>query len=39
MHFLNLYVFSRIRRYKTIEKAPPPVLPDEITNPTTARGM
>ena len=34
MHFFNLYVFSRIRRHKTIEKAPPPVLPDAFRNPT-----
>ena len=29
MHFLNLYVFSRIRRATTLREAPPPVLPRE----------
>lgn len=29
MHFLNLYVFSRIRRNTTIANAPRPVPPDE----------
>lgn len=28
MHFLNLYVFSRIRRHATIRNAPRPVPPD-----------
>jgi len=28
MHFLNLYVFSRIRRRAVLEIAPPPVEPD-----------
>ena len=27
MHFFNLYVFSRIRRSKSIRSAPPPVKP------------
>lgn len=29
MHFLNLYIFSKIRRNKTLASAPPPVKPDE----------
>lgn len=28
MHFLNLYVFSRMRRHARLESAPPPVEPD-----------
>ena len=28
MHFLNLYVFSRMRRRARLESAPPPVEPD-----------
>src|SRR3954465_8781443 len=28
MHFLNLYVFSRIRNRTVLETAPPPVAPD-----------
>jgi hypothetical protein len=28
MHFLNLFVFSRMRRRATLEHAPPPVDPD-----------
>lgn len=28
MHFFNLFVFSRIRRHKTLAEAPPPVAPD-----------
>jgi hypothetical protein len=28
MHFLNLYVFSRIRRRAVLDMAPPPVEPD-----------
>lgn len=28
MHFLNLYVFSRIRRRAALERTPPPVEPD-----------
>ena len=28
MHFLNLYVFSRIRRHAAIKNAPRPVPPD-----------
>ncbi|HEU0175114.1 MAG TPA: hypothetical protein VFV58_12715 [Blastocatellia bacterium] len=31
MHFLNLYVFSRIRRRGVLAYAPPPVLPDGCT--------
>jgi len=30
MHFFNLYVFSRIRRSKTIAEAPRPVAPDAL---------
>jgi hypothetical protein len=30
MHFLNLYVFSRIRARAALDDAPPPVDPDEI---------
>ena len=33
MHFFNLYVFSRIRRAKRIERAPRPVQPDAMTAP------
>jgi len=29
MHFLNLYVFSRIRRHAAIRRAPRPVAPDQ----------
>jgi hypothetical protein len=29
MHFMNLYVFSRIRRRATLHKQPPPVHPTE----------
>jgi hypothetical protein len=36
MHFLNLYVFSRIRRRATIRNAPLPVAPD-FTTPVGAR--
>ena len=28
MHFLNLYVFTRLRRHATLEQAPPPVEPE-----------
>jgi hypothetical protein len=35
MHFLNLFVFSRIRRSKTIAEAPRPVPPDAML-PATA---
>lgn len=28
MHFFNLYVFSRIRRHKRLQRAPRPVPPD-----------
>jgi hypothetical protein len=31
MHFLNLYVFSRIRRRSLLRTAPPPVVPDGCT--------
>jgi hypothetical protein len=31
MHFLNLYVFSRIRRRGVLAYAPPPALPDGCT--------
>jgi hypothetical protein len=31
MHFVNLYVFSRMRRRSTLYDAPPPVAPDEFT--------
>lgn len=31
MHFVNLYVFSRMRRRSTLHDAPPPVMPDEFT--------
>jgi hypothetical protein len=37
MHFFNLYVFSRIRRHKTIETAPPPVRPDAFAAPPVAQ--
>ena len=30
MHFLNLYVFSRIRRRGMLRNQPPPVLPAEV---------
>ena len=30
MHFLNLYLFSRIRRRAALAGAPPPVAPDEV---------
>lgn len=30
MHFLNLYVFSRIRRRGLLRNQPPPVLPTEV---------
>ncbi|MCR9248176.1 MAG: hypothetical protein NXI31_24360 [bacterium] len=33
MHFLNLYVFSRIRRNAALQHAPRPVAPDEILPP------
>ena len=33
MHFFNLYVFSRIRRNKTIVTAGPPVKPDAYAKP------
>lgn len=29
MHFLNLYVFSRLRKRAVLEDQPPPVAPDE----------
>ncbi|MEM9883925.1 MAG: hypothetical protein AAF800_13515 [Planctomycetota bacterium] len=28
MHFMNLYVFNRMRRRAELDQAPPPVLPD-----------
>src|SRR5262245_34346458 len=31
MHFINLYVFSRIRRRSVLAYAPPPVFPDGCT--------
>ena len=31
MHFMNLFVFSRMRRRATIRNLPPPVSPDEYT--------
>ncbi|MGH9824123.1 MAG: hypothetical protein ACREDR_12825 [Blastocatellia bacterium] len=31
MHFMNLFIFSRMRRRATIRNMPPPVLPDEYT--------
>lgn len=36
MHFLNLYVFNRMRRNATYQTAPPPVEPDEqfVVEPT-----
>ena len=30
MHFLNLYVFSRMHKRARLEQAPPPVEPDEL---------
>lgn len=30
MHFLNLYIFSRIRRHAQLREAPRPVRPDEM---------
>lgn len=30
MHFVNLYVFGRLRRRARLEEAPPPVEPDEM---------
>jgi len=34
MHFLNLYVFSRIRRNAALRTAPPPIAPDDyLTKP------
>ena len=30
MHFLNLYIFSAIRRRAVLGQAPPPVAPDQI---------
>ncbi|MEM7626932.1 MAG: hypothetical protein AAF333_15160 [Planctomycetota bacterium] len=30
MHFLNLYVFNRMRHRAALETAPPPVEPDEV---------
>ena len=33
MHFFNLYVFSRIRRHKTLTQAPRPVRPDAVLPP------
>ena len=33
MHFLNLYVFSKIRRNKTLETARRPVRPDAFAEP------
>lgn len=35
MHFLNLYVFSRMRRHSQMEQAPPPVEPDAQIAPQT----
>lgn len=31
MHFMNLFIFSRMRRRATIRHMPPPVSPDEYT--------
>ena len=36
MHFFNLLVFSRIRKARLIDKAPPPVDPDEWRPPMPA---
>ncbi|HYO16638.1 MAG TPA: hypothetical protein VE685_25855 [Thermoanaerobaculia bacterium] len=33
MHFLNLYVFSRIRRRAVLQVMPPPVQPDACVTP------
>ncbi len=30
MHFINVYVFSRMRRNALLKNAPPPVNPDEV---------
>lgn len=41
MHFLNLYVFSRMRRRARLESAPPPVEPDAFVlarDPALVRG-
>lgn len=41
MHFLNLYVFSRMRRRARLESAPPPIEPDAFVltrDPALARG-
>jgi hypothetical protein len=38
MHFLNLYIFSRIRRKAALSDAPAPVDPDEYLPPTAAAG-
>jgi len=32
MHFFNLYVFSRLRRYARLQRTPPPVEPDTRIN-------
>lgn len=36
MHFLNIYIFNRMRKNAIYETAPPPILPDEVLaqNPT-----
>ncbi len=36
MHFFNLYVFSRIRASKRVERAPRPVRPDALIPPVAA---
>lgn len=36
MHFMNLYVFSRLHRRAKLEQAPPPVEPDEWVEPEPA---
>ncbi len=37
MHFLNLWIFARIRRKALARVEPPPVLPNEFLSPETAR--
>ena len=31
MHFLNLYIFSRMRRHARLRQTPPPIAPDSTT--------
>ena len=37
MHFLNLYVFHRVRRGALLADAPPPIAPDAFASPATPR--